>query len=109
PFVRGNKKDNNAWCVRQDIEVTDYAEANAKALQAVERGRASGCSSARPAGRRVCTDRSLWGIGRRICPLHIFRYDRRRIKPCESCRCHSIDKSYCAAESSGKFLDHSRQ
>ena len=38
PFVRGNKKDNNAWCVRQDIEVTDYAEANAKALQAVERG-----------------------------------------------------------------------
>ena len=38
PFVRGNKKDNNEWCVRQDIEVTDYAEANAKALQAVERG-----------------------------------------------------------------------
>ncbi len=38
PFVRGNKKDNNAWCVRQDIEVTDYTEANAKALQAVERG-----------------------------------------------------------------------
>ncbi|MBR3859388.1 MAG: methylmalonyl-CoA mutase small subunit [Bacteroidaceae bacterium] len=38
PFVRGNKKDNNEWCVRQDIEVTDYAEANAKAVNAVERG-----------------------------------------------------------------------
>ena len=38
PFVRGNKKDNNEWCVRQDIEVTDYAEANAKALQVLERG-----------------------------------------------------------------------
>ena len=38
PFVRGNKKDNNEWCVRQDIEVTDYAEANAKALQVLDRG-----------------------------------------------------------------------
>ena len=38
PFVRGNKKDNNEWLVRQDIDVCDYAEANAKARHAVERG-----------------------------------------------------------------------
>ena len=41
PFVRGNKKDNNEWLVRQDIEVCDFAEANAKALHAVERGATS--------------------------------------------------------------------
>ena len=38
PYVRGNKKDNNEWLVRQDIDVCDYAEANAKARHAVERG-----------------------------------------------------------------------
>ena len=32
PFVRGNKKDNNVWYVRQNIVVTDPKEANAKAL-----------------------------------------------------------------------------
>ena len=32
PFVRGNKKDNNEWYVRQDIEVEDPKAANAKAL-----------------------------------------------------------------------------
>ena len=32
PFVRGNKKNNNEWLVRQDIVVEDVAEANKKAL-----------------------------------------------------------------------------
>ena len=41
PYVRGNKKDNNEWLVRQDIDVCDFAEANAKALHAVERGATS--------------------------------------------------------------------
>ncbi|MBR4312955.1 MAG: acyl-CoA mutase large subunit family protein, partial [Bacteroidaceae bacterium] len=41
PYVRGNKKDNNEWLVRQDIEVCDFAEANAKARHAVERGATS--------------------------------------------------------------------
>ena len=31
PFVRGNKKNNNEWFVRQDIVVEDVAEANKKA------------------------------------------------------------------------------
>ena len=38
PFVRGNKKDNNLWYVRQDIEVTDAAEANKKALDILNKG-----------------------------------------------------------------------
>lgn len=38
PFVRGNKKDNNDWFVRQDIVVEDYAEANKKALDVLNRG-----------------------------------------------------------------------
>lgn len=38
PFVRGNKKDNNDWLVRQDIEVGDFAETNGKALDVLNRG-----------------------------------------------------------------------
>lgn len=38
PFVRGNKRDNNDWFVRQDILVEDVAEANRKALDVLNRG-----------------------------------------------------------------------
>lgn len=38
PFVRGTKKDNNDWFVRQDIHVKDVKEANAKALDLLNKG-----------------------------------------------------------------------
>jgi methylmalonyl-CoA mutase len=38
PFVRGNKKDNNLWFVRQDIKVEDAKAANAKALDVLNKG-----------------------------------------------------------------------
>ena len=38
PFVRGNKKDNNVWYVRQDIVVENAKEANAKALDILNKG-----------------------------------------------------------------------
>ncbi|MGM9776886.1 MAG: methylmalonyl-CoA mutase small subunit [Prevotella sp.] len=38
PFVRGNKKDNNVWYVRQDIVVDDAKEGNAKALDILNKG-----------------------------------------------------------------------
>ena len=38
PFVRGNKKDNNLWFVRQDIQVADAKAANAKALDILNKG-----------------------------------------------------------------------
>jgi len=38
PFVRGNKKDNNLWYVRQDIVVDDAKAANAKALDILNKG-----------------------------------------------------------------------
>ena len=38
PFVRGNKKDNNTWYVRQNIEAADAKEANAKALDVLNKG-----------------------------------------------------------------------
>ncbi|MCD8297884.1 MAG: methylmalonyl-CoA mutase small subunit [Prevotella sp.] len=38
PFVRGNKKNNNEWYVRQDIEADDAAAANGKALKLLEHG-----------------------------------------------------------------------
>ena len=38
PYLRGNKKDNNRWYVRQNIRVTDPKEANAKALDLLNKG-----------------------------------------------------------------------
>lgn len=38
PFLRGTKSDNNQWLVRQNIEVADAKEANAKALDILNRG-----------------------------------------------------------------------
>ena len=38
PFVRGNKKDNNLWFVRQDINVEDAKTANDKALDILNKG-----------------------------------------------------------------------
>lgn len=38
PYVRGNKKDNNDWLVRQDIIVKDVKEANATALDIMNKG-----------------------------------------------------------------------
>ena len=38
PYIRGNKKDDNTWFIRQDITVEDPAEANAKALDILNKG-----------------------------------------------------------------------
>ena len=38
PYLRGNKKDNNRWYVRQNIRVTDPKEANEKALDLLNKG-----------------------------------------------------------------------
>ena len=38
PFVRGNKKDDNTWYIRQDIVVEDAKVANAKALDILNKG-----------------------------------------------------------------------
>ncbi|WP_288315702.1 methylmalonyl-CoA mutase small subunit [uncultured Mediterranea sp.] len=38
PYLRGNKKDNNEWLVRQEIRVDNVKEANAKALDILNKG-----------------------------------------------------------------------
>ena len=38
PYVRGNKKDDNTWFIRQDIRVEDPKEANRKALDILNKG-----------------------------------------------------------------------
>lgn len=38
PFVRGNKKDDNTWYIRQEIKADDAAEANKKALDVLNKG-----------------------------------------------------------------------
>ena len=52
PYVRGTKTDNS-WYVRQDIDVTDYAEANKKALLLLEK---KGVTSLE-IGRASCRER----------------------------------------------------
>src|SRR5664279_136264 len=32
PYIRGTRTENNEWLIRQNIEVTNYSEANRKAL-----------------------------------------------------------------------------
>jgi len=41
PFIRGKRKTNNSWFVRQDIEVSTPAEANKKALDVLMKGATS--------------------------------------------------------------------
>lgn len=38
PYLRGNEKDGNHWFVRQNMKVTDAKEANAKALDLLNKG-----------------------------------------------------------------------
>ena len=38
PYLRGTKKDNNEWLVRQEINVEDAKEANDKALDILNKG-----------------------------------------------------------------------
>ena len=38
PYVRGNRKDDNTWLVRQNIKVADASEANRKALDVLNKG-----------------------------------------------------------------------
>ena len=38
PFVRGNKKNDNTWYIRQEIEANDAKAANAKALDILNKG-----------------------------------------------------------------------
>jgi methylmalonyl-CoA mutase len=38
PYIRGKKTDNNIWRTRQNITVTDYNEANKKALELLSKG-----------------------------------------------------------------------
>ena len=38
PYIRGTKIKNNNWLVRQNIEVSDYSEANKKALTILMKG-----------------------------------------------------------------------
>ncbi len=57
PFVRGNKVNQNKWFIRQDIEVSDYAAANKKALEILEKG-VDSIGFVIP-GKQACTQNDL--------------------------------------------------
>lgn len=48
PYTRGKHADNNVWDIRQDLNTTDLVEANAQALEALNRG-------ANSLGLRACS------------------------------------------------------
>ncbi|MCQ2110499.1 MAG: methylmalonyl-CoA mutase small subunit [Bacteroidaceae bacterium] len=52
PFIRGNKKYDNSWLVRQSIDVKDFAAANDKAVKLCLKGVDSFCFKV--AGKDVC-------------------------------------------------------
>lgn len=80
PFVRGNKKDDNTWYVRQNIVVNDPKEANAKALDILNKGVDS--LGFRIAGDMVSTETvetllegiccDVVEVSFRTCPCHVL-------------------------------------
>ena len=41
PYARGKKINKNQWYIRQDMEVSDFAKANAKAIEIIKKGATS--------------------------------------------------------------------
>ncbi len=89
PFVRGNNKTNNDWFVRQNIFVSDFAEANKKALNILGKGVTSlgflfgECGSV--------TKESIAVLLKDIC---LEAAEVNFVCPCDNCNCAEIFAGY---------------
>ncbi len=89
PFVRGNKKTDNDWLVRQDIFVKDFEEANKKALEILNKGVTSlgfyfdCCTEVAKDNLAVL----LKGICLESCEVNF-------VCPCKKCNCATVFAEY---------------
>ncbi|MEN8115849.1 MAG: methylmalonyl-CoA mutase family protein [Bacteroidota bacterium] len=95
PFVRGNNKTNNDWFIRQNIFVTNFEEANKKALDILGKGVTSlgflfsECGSVTP--------KSLAVLLKDIC---LEAAEVNLVCPCDNCNCA---EAFAAYVSEGKW------
>nr|WP_321487315.1 methylmalonyl-CoA mutase family protein [uncultured Draconibacterium sp.] len=89
PYVRGNNKTNNDWFIRQNIFVTDFEEANKKALEVLGKGITSlgflfsECGSV--------TKESLGVLLKDIC---LEAAEVNLVCPCDNCNCAEAFSAY---------------
>jgi len=72
PFVRGVKKDNNHWIIRNDIRIPDIEKANASALEAITRGADAVGLTAREVTTHKQMNQLLSGICLESTGIHFF-------------------------------------
>lgn len=104
PFVRGNKKNSNEWYVRQEIEVTDAKEANAKALDILNRGVDS--LSFHIHGKDISkefVETLLQGIECEIVELNFNTCKRSTLKLAEILKAYFEQKGYDKKKITGSF------
>ena len=81
PYVRGTKKNNNDWFVRQSIQVTDFAEANKKALNYLMRGVDSLAFVF-----SGCTEYSLADMALLLNDIHLDAVEVNFVCKCRACK-----------------------
>ena len=104
PFVRGNKKNSNEWYVRQEIEATDAKEANAKALDILNRGVDS--LSFHIHGKDISkefVETLLQGIECEIVELNFNTCKRSTLKLAEILKAYFEQKGYDKKKITGSF------
>ena len=104
PFVRGNKKNSNEWYVRQEIEATDAKEANAKALDILNRGVDS--LSFHIHGKDISkefVETLLQGIECEIVELNFNTCKRHTLKLAEILKAYFEQKGYDKKKITGSF------
>ena len=104
PFVRGNKKNSNEWYVRQEIEATDAKEANAKALDILNRGVDS--LSFHIHGKDISkefVETLLQGIECEIVELNFNTCKRSTLKLAEILKAYFEQKGYDKKKIAGSF------
>lgn len=93
PYVRGNKKNNNDWHIRQDIYVKDFEAANKKALNVLGKGVTSlgfyfDCC-------QKITKADLSVLLKDIC---LQAAEINFVCPCENCNCAEAFTEYVISE-----------
>ena len=104
PFLRGNKKSDNSWLVRQSIVVTDFKEANAKAVKLTEKGVDSFCF--RIKGKDVNKENILTlidGINPEAIEINFCTCQKKSLELAEIVMAEYVAKNYNAEKVQGSI------